>query len=100
MALTTPVAARLDASEQRRGQIYVALGAVAWSTAGLAQRDLSVDVATQLGGRAVFAMLALFVFVAVSEQDRGVVAAFRGIGGRASSSPRSWRSRRRRSSSR
>lgn len=80
MALTSSAAARLDAGEQRRGQIYVALGAVAWSTAGLAQRDLSVDAATQLGGRAVFAMLALFVFVAVSERDRGVVAAFRGIG--------------------
>ena len=80
MALTTPVAARLDTSEQRRGQIYVALGAVAWSTAGLAQRDLSVDPATQLGGRAVFALLALFVFVAVSERKLGVVAAFRSIG--------------------
>ncbi len=80
MALTSPVAARLETSEQRRGQIYVALGAVAWSTAGLAQRDLSVDSATQLGGRAVFALLTLFAFVAISERNGSVVAAFRSIG--------------------
>jgi drug/metabolite transporter (DMT)-like permease len=80
VALARPVAARLETGDHRRGQIYVALGAVAWSTAGLAQRDLTVGPATQLGGRAVFAMLTLFAFVAVSDRDRGIVAAFRSIG--------------------
>jgi drug/metabolite transporter (DMT)-like permease len=64
----------------RKGQLFVALGAVAWSTAGLFQRDLSVGPATQLGGRAFFGMLSLFAFVAISQRRGGVLAAFRGIG--------------------
>jgi drug/metabolite transporter (DMT)-like permease len=70
----------LDLSRQhRRGRLYVALAAVAWSTAGLLQRKLSVDVATQLAGRALFAVLGLLLFVAVAERGR-VVRAFRAIG--------------------
>jgi drug/metabolite transporter (DMT)-like permease len=70
----------LDLSRQhRRGRLYVALAAVAWSTAGLLQRKLTVDVATQLAGRALFAVLGLLVFVAVAERGR-VVRAFRAIG--------------------
>ena len=42
----------------------MALAAVAWSTAGLFQRELTVDLATQLAGRALFAMLGIGVFVA------------------------------------
>jgi drug/metabolite transporter (DMT)-like permease len=80
VALARPVAVRLETGDHRRGQIYVALGAVAWSTAGLAQRDLTVGPATQLGGRAAFALLTLFAFVVVSDRDRGVVGAFRSIG--------------------
>jgi drug/metabolite transporter (DMT)-like permease len=73
-------AARTETVDQlRKGQIFVALGAVAWSSAGLLQRDLSVSPATQLGGRAFFAMVSLFLFVVVT-QERGVVAAFRSIG--------------------
>ena len=69
----------LDSSQRRRrGQIYVALAAVAWSTAGVLQRQLDLDTATQVFGRAVFAALALLAYVAVIE--RGRVA-------RASSSP-------------
>jgi drug/metabolite transporter (DMT)-like permease len=61
-------AAVLDArGVRRRGQIYVALADVAWSTAGVLQRELSVGVATQVAGRALFAALALLAFVAVSE---------------------------------
>jgi drug/metabolite transporter (DMT)-like permease len=76
-----PVPARvLGDSQERRGQIFVALGAVAWSSAGLLQRDLSVGPATQLGGRAFFAMISLFVYVVVFERGDGVVQAFRGIG--------------------
>jgi drug/metabolite transporter (DMT)-like permease len=68
------------AVEHRRGRVYVALAAVAWSTAGLLQRELSVGVAAQLGGRALFAALGLFAYVVVSER-RGVWRAFRAIGG-------------------
>ncbi len=63
----------------RRGQAYAALAAVAWSTAGLMQRDLSVDTATQVVGRALFATIALFLFVALSER-RGAVRAFTRMG--------------------
>jgi len=34
----------MPVSEHRRGRTYVALAAVAWSTAGLLQRELTVDV--------------------------------------------------------
>jgi drug/metabolite transporter (DMT)-like permease len=43
------------------------------------QRELSVDTATQLAGRALFAALALGVFVAFLSRGR-IVAAFRSIG--------------------
>ena len=68
-----------QAAQQRRGQIYVALAAVAWSTAGLLQRQLSLDVATQVAGRALFAALALLAYVAVAERGR-VVQACRSVG--------------------
>jgi drug/metabolite transporter (DMT)-like permease len=70
----------LDVARQhRRGRLYVALAAIAWSTAGLLQRKLTVDVATQLAGRALFAVLGLLAFVAIAERGR-VVHAFRAIG--------------------
>jgi drug/metabolite transporter (DMT)-like permease len=65
--------------ERRRGQLTVALAAVAWSTAGVMQRELHLDVATQLAGRALFAMLALLVFSIVANHGR-VVQPFRAIG--------------------
>jgi drug/metabolite transporter (DMT)-like permease len=65
--------------QHRRGRIYVALAAIAWSTAGLLQRKLTVDIATQLAGRALFAVLGLLVFVAFAERGH-VVRAFRAIG--------------------
>src|SRR5712691_9647852 len=67
------------AAQHRRGRAYVALAAVAWSTAGILQRELSVDIATQLAGRAVFAVLAILAYVAVSERG-AVVRGFRAIG--------------------
>jgi drug/metabolite transporter (DMT)-like permease len=67
------------ATSQRRGQIYVALAAIAWSTAGVLQRQLTLDTATQVAGRAVFAALALLVYVAVVERGR-VGHAFRSVG--------------------
>jgi drug/metabolite transporter (DMT)-like permease len=67
------------ARAQRRGQIYVALAAVAWSTAGVLQRQLSLDTPTQVFGRAAFAAAALLAYVAVVERGR-VVQAFRSVG--------------------
>jgi drug/metabolite transporter (DMT)-like permease len=64
---------------ERRGQIYVALAAVAWSSAGVLQRQLTLDTATQACGRAAFAAIALFAYVAVSERGR-LWPAFRSVG--------------------
>src|SRR5829696_2825670 len=75
------VATVLDppASRQREGQILVALAALAWSSAGLLQRRLDLDIATQVAGRAIFAAIALALFVAVTERGR-VIRATRSIG--------------------
>jgi drug/metabolite transporter (DMT)-like permease len=62
-------------TSRRRGQIYIVLAALAWSTAGVLQRELEVNTATQIAGRAVFAALALLAFVAVMERGH-VVSAF------------------------
>jgi drug/metabolite transporter (DMT)-like permease len=64
---------------RRRGQLFVVLAAIAWSTAGVVQRELSVDTATQLAGRALFAALALAGFVLLLSRGRPI-AAFRAIG--------------------
>jgi drug/metabolite transporter (DMT)-like permease len=66
-------------STAQRGRLFVALAAVAWSSAGLFQRELSVSTATQVAGRAVFAAIGLLVYVALSERG-SVVHAFRAIG--------------------
>jgi drug/metabolite transporter (DMT)-like permease len=68
-----------DVHQRRRGRSFVALAAVAWSTAGLFQRELSVGVGTQLAGRALFAALGLLAYVALTERG-GVLHAFRAIG--------------------
>ena len=67
------------ARQHRRGRAYVALAAVAWSSAGLLQRKLTASAGTQLGGRAFFAVLGLLAFVALAERG-GVARAFRAIG--------------------
>jgi drug/metabolite transporter (DMT)-like permease len=67
------------AAQHRRGRAYVALAAVAWSTAGILQRELSVGVPTQLAGRAFFAVVGLLAYIAVAERG-AVVRAFRAIG--------------------
>ena len=77
--MTTATVALEESRRQRRGQIYVALAAVAWSTAGVLQRQLTLDASTQVMGRAVFASAALLAYVAVVERGR-VVEAFRSIG--------------------
>ena len=77
--MATATVALDDSRRQRRGQIYVALAAVAWSSAGVLQRQLSLDTATQLAGRAFFAAAALLLYVAIVERGR-LLSAFRSIG--------------------
>ncbi len=76
------MAATIETTGRRsdRGQLAVALAAVVWSTAGVLQRQLSVDVATQVAGRALFAAVAVATYVAVAERGR-VVDACRSVGG-------------------
>jgi drug/metabolite transporter (DMT)-like permease len=57
-----------------RGRLYIVLAALAWSSAGVLQRQLSVDLATQLAGRALFAALGLFCFVAAGERGKARAA--------------------------
>jgi drug/metabolite transporter (DMT)-like permease len=68
-----------DRATRHRGELFVAAAAVAWSSAGVLQRELSVDTSTQVAGRAVFAFLALAAFVVVSSRGRPIQA-FRAIG--------------------
>ena len=77
--MTAATLALEGSRRQRRGQIYVALAAVAWSTAGVLQRQLTLDTSTQVFGRAVFAGAALLVYVAIVERGR-VAQAFRSVG--------------------
>jgi drug/metabolite transporter (DMT)-like permease len=63
----------------RRGRVYVALAAVAWSSAGVLQRELTVGTATQLAGRGAFAVVGLFLYVTVVERG-SPWRAFRGMG--------------------
>lgn len=58
----------ISRSQHRRGQTYVALAALAWSTAGVLQRELHVGLGTQVAGRALFAFVALAIFVAASRR--------------------------------
>lgn len=51
-----------------RGRSYVALSALAWSSAGVVQRNLTVDPMTQVVGRSTFACLAILAFVAIAER--------------------------------
>jgi drug/metabolite transporter (DMT)-like permease len=81
--LTSAVVATVRADAVRhqhaRGRLFVGLAAIAWSTAGVLQRELTVSPATQVAGRAFFAAVALFAFVLVAERDRAL-AGFRLIG--------------------
>jgi len=77
--MATSVAAPTTLATRRKGQLFVALAALAWSTAGVLQRELTVDTATQVAGRAFVAGLALLAFVAISERGR-VVKAFARMG--------------------
>jgi drug/metabolite transporter (DMT)-like permease len=58
----------LERRRAREGQLAILAAAVAWSTAGLAQRSLDADPATQVAGRAGFAAVALFLLVVATER--------------------------------
>jgi drug/metabolite transporter (DMT)-like permease len=70
---------KVGAAARPLGMAYAALAATAWSLAGILQRQLHMNLASQLAGRAIFAFLALLAFVAVAERGH-VVRAFRAIG--------------------
>jgi drug/metabolite transporter (DMT)-like permease len=69
----------LDHRRAREGQVAIGLAAVAWSTAGLAQRQLEATPVTQVAGRAAFAAVALLLLVLATERD-GTLEAFRRMG--------------------
>jgi drug/metabolite transporter (DMT)-like permease len=58
--------------QERRGQAYIVLAAIGWSTTGVLQRGLSLDTATQVCSRALVAGLALMVYIAFTEGGRGL----------------------------
>ncbi len=79
---TSSSAVRLAArvgGDRRRGQMIIAVGAVCWSTAGVFQRHLTVNVGTQVAGRAFFAMLTLLTLTVVANRGE-VVAPFVRVG--------------------
>src|SRR3954469_16588606 len=78
--MTTATASPLSSTAHHgRGRAMVALAAVAWSTAGILQRELSVGLATQLAGRALFAVLGILAYVTVAERG-ALVRAFLATG--------------------
>ncbi len=62
-----PPASRRRISNRRLGLIYAVLAAVAWSTAGILQRQLHVNPATQVAGRGVFGFVVLACYAAYAQ---------------------------------
>jgi drug/metabolite transporter (DMT)-like permease len=61
--------ARIETADaRRRGQVYALAAALAWSTGGILQRQVSAGAADQIVGRAVFTLLGLLVFLALRER--------------------------------
>lgn len=56
-------------SDRRLGLIYAVLAAVAWSTAGILQRQLHVSAATQVTGRGVFGFVMLAGYAAYTQPE-------------------------------
>jgi drug/metabolite transporter (DMT)-like permease len=54
-------------STHRRGQLYALGAALAWSTGGILQRQVSAGAADQIVGRAIFAFFAVLAFVRFGE---------------------------------
>jgi drug/metabolite transporter (DMT)-like permease len=64
--------------DRRRGQVLAIGTALAWSTAGILQRQLRLTAATQIAGRAVFALVALLIYVVITHRG-DLRAAFRSV---------------------
>lgn len=69
----------MTTTAEGRGRLAIVLAATLWSTAGIGQRSLDVDAATQTSGRALFALLTLAVLVQVLHPT-GLAAAARALG--------------------
>jgi drug/metabolite transporter (DMT)-like permease len=67
------------ARARRRGQLAIAGSAIAWSTAGALQRELSVDTATQMAGRAFVAAVVLSLLASWQASGR-LTSSVRSIG--------------------
>lgn len=65
-------------SDRRLGLIYAVLAAVAWSTAGILQRQLHVNAATQVAGRGVFGFITLAGYAAYTQPGPVASVARRG----------------------
>lgn len=64
--------------DRRRGQVLAIMAALAWSTAGILQRQLTLTAATQIAGRAVFALIALLTYVVITQRGQ-LRTAFRSV---------------------
>jgi drug/metabolite transporter (DMT)-like permease len=74
------VAAPIDETGvRRRGQLLIAGAAVAWSTAGVLQRELSIGTGTQVASRALVAFFALAGYVALTRRG-DTIRVFRTMG--------------------
>jgi len=58
---------RWGISDRRLGVVYAVLAAVAWSAAGILQRQLHVNAATQVAGRGVFGFVVLAGYAACTQ---------------------------------
>jgi drug/metabolite transporter (DMT)-like permease len=63
----------------RNGRLAMIVAAIAWSTAGLVQRELTATPATQVFGRALFAFVSLLVLVLVMER-KTAISSLRSLG--------------------
>ena len=72
-------ASNLSSANYRLGLIFVTASAIAWSTAGLFTRIISLDVGTMLVWRGVFGALGILA-VALALQGRSAFSDFRNMG--------------------
>ncbi|MGC9221020.1 MAG: DMT family transporter [Solirubrobacteraceae bacterium] len=61
-----------EQSHRRRGELYAVIAALAWSLAGILQRQLTLSAAMQTQGRAVFAFVTLAVYLTLTRRGQGM----------------------------